>query len=94
MFVFAVLAPGAVVMGTGAVLMARSAIRRDPPSALALRFFHVGLGLLYLIPGLGIVAATLLGWLLWPAAVGGLVTILLGVGVFYGVRISWPQRGS
>jgi hypothetical protein len=39
-----------------------------------------------------IVAATLLGRLLWPAAIAGLVSILLGIGVLYGVRLSPPER--
>jgi hypothetical protein len=94
LFVVAVIAPGATLMVTAMVLMAGAAICRDVPSGPALRLFILGLGLLCLIPGVGILAATLLGRLMWPAALAGLVSILLGIGVLYGLRLRWAARGT
>ena len=79
-------------MGGAVVSMARSSMLHEVPSAGTLRIFHLGLGLLFAIPGVGIVAATLLGRLMTPAALGGLASILLGIGVLYGLNLTWPER--
>jgi hypothetical protein len=93
-FALAVIAPGAVLMGGATVSMARSSIRHEVPSERAGRIFKLGLALLYLVPGVSMVAATLLGRLMWPAAFGGLFTILLGIGVLYGLRLNPPERSQ
>ena len=52
--------------------------------------------MLNLVPGVAIVVAVLFGWLDWPAALGALVPILIGLGTFYGLRLNWSDlaRGS
>jgi hypothetical protein len=88
-FAVAVMAPGLIVATAGVILLiwSRGGTRTSP--VVGQRLFYFGLGLLYLVPGFAITAATIAGQLLWPAALGGLFSIMLGVGVLYGLRRTW-----
>jgi len=83
-------------MAAAQVLIIGAFIRHRTPSVWGLRLFHLGFSLVNLIPGIGIVVAALRGQLLWPAVLAGLFACLIGVGVLYGLRISWadPARNS
>jgi hypothetical protein len=95
-FTLAVTAPRIAVMALGVVLLARASIPRHTSSVWGLRLFYLGLGLLNLVPGVAVIAAVLVGRLMWPAAFAALVLILLGSGVLYGLRVWWndPARGG
>ncbi|HEX7472007.1 MAG TPA: hypothetical protein VF323_02915 [Candidatus Limnocylindrales bacterium] len=95
-FVLAVMAPGIVVSAAALVVLVRTSIRRRMPSVLGLRLFYLGLGLMNLVPGIAMIAAVLVGRLMWPAAIGGFVPILIGSGILYGLRLWWddPAHGQ
>jgi hypothetical protein len=94
-FALAVTAPGIAVTAWALVLLVRTSIRSRMPSVWGLRLFTLGLGLMNLVPGVAIIAAVLVGQLMWPAALGGLMAILLGSGILYGLRLRWddPAHG-
>ncbi len=94
-FAVSVSVPGIVIVAAGTVLLARASMRRLAPSVRGLRLFYLGLALLLLVPGIAIIAAVLVGRLMWPAALGALVPILMGSGLLYGLRLWWddPAHG-
>jgi hypothetical protein len=93
LLMFALFTPGVAILGLGVALLIRS---RKTVSLWGGRLFYLGFALMFLLPGLGIAALTLLGQLLLPALLGGLFAILIGSGVLYGLRIHWanPMRSS
>jgi hypothetical protein len=94
-FTLAVTTPGIAVTAAAMVLLVRTSIRSRMPSVWGLRLLYLGLGLMNLVPGVAIIAAVLVGRLMWPAALGGLVGALLGSGILYGLRLWWddPAHG-
>jgi hypothetical protein len=90
---FALFTPGVATLTFGVALLIRS---RKSVSIWGARLFYLGFALMFLLPGLGIAALTLLGQLLLPALFGAAFAIMTGFGVLYGLRIHWanPMRRS
>jgi hypothetical protein len=85
-FTAAVATPGILIVVAGLGLVVRNALQDGGRSLWGRRLIYLGFGLLSLIPGVAIIVATLLGRLMWPAAIGGLVPTLIGLGWLYGLR--------
>ena len=81
--IFALLsvAPGAILAVIGFALSLREALRSGQESRLGLKLNAVGAGLVFLVPGAGLIALVIIGVLMWPAAVGGLAGIGTGVAI-------------
>ncbi|HTS15635.1 MAG TPA: hypothetical protein VMH24_08200, partial [Candidatus Sulfotelmatobacter sp.] len=82
------LAPGTIVAAIGFVLGLREMRRSGEESQLAGRLNAVGQGLVFLVPGAGLIGLVITGDLVWPAAVGGLAGIGMGLAIILPLRPS------
>ena len=89
-FVLAVCMPGFALFLAGLILMIAS--RQDGKSRLwGKRLYYGGLGLLYVTPSAGVILAVIGGKLMWPALLFPVLTMPLGIGILYGLRIWWAN---
>jgi hypothetical protein len=79
-------APGAAFALVGFALGLREMHRSGQESALGGTLNAVGQGLVFLIPGAGLIALVITGDLVWPAAVGGLAGIGMGLAILLPLR--------
>jgi len=85
-FVLLTVAPGAIFAVVGFALGIREMHRSGQESRLGGRLNAVGQGLVFLVPGAGLVALVIAGDLIWPAAVGGLAGIGMGLAILLPLR--------
>ncbi len=79
-------APGTLVALAGFAVGLREMHRTGQESPLGGRLNAVGQGLVFLIPGAGLIALVITGDLAWPAAVGGLAGIGMGLALLLPLR--------
>ena len=79
-------APGAIFALVGLAVSFREARRSGQESRLGGRLNAVGQGLVFLVPGAGLIALVITGDLVWPAAVGGLAGIGMGLALLLPLR--------
>ncbi|HEY7940993.1 MAG TPA: hypothetical protein VID25_03530 [Candidatus Limnocylindrales bacterium] len=85
-FVLLSVAPGALVALAGFAVGLREMHRTGQESQLGGRLNAVGQGLLFLVPGAGLIVLVITGDLVWPAAVGGLGGVGMGLAILLPLR--------
>ena len=89
-FVVAVMTPGVILVVSGMVMFIAGGTRLSP-RVWGWRLFYGGLGLAFVVPGIAGVIGVVTGHLMWPALFAALVALMMGSGIFYGLRLHWAD---
>lgn len=89
-FAVAVVAPGLAIFLLGTALRV-AARRTGPDSIIGIRISIAGLVLCFVVPGIAVLVAVVLGRLMWPAILGSIVALFYGYRMIRVGRRSWTR---